>query len=401
MRLFGGSWQTGYLMDPVTAIASGIGAVGSLIGGALGSNASKQAGTTLANNAQQVNSLTQSAVNSGQGAVQAAVPNANSLIATGTSQAAQSLGAGLSGAQSTLSDIYNQELTNINPYLATGQSGLSMLNAAVAPGGSLSNQFAAPTAAQVQATPGYEFTLDQGTQAIMRNAAATGLTGGTLKNINQFAEGTASQYYQQAYNNALNTFSTNRNATMQNLQTLLGQGNFGTSQFQSAGQNYGNTVAGDTMQANSLLAGYQNQGAQAQAGNVTSAASQTANLGIQGAQIEGNALTQGANATAASQVGSANAWSNAIGGVANAAQYGALTNALQNAPAPSTTTPPGFIPYASANPYVAPATAPSYTMPSMLQGVTPPPAYAPNSLAPVAGSSGLYPQYNPYGTSGY
>ena len=372
MRLPGEQFQLGVLMNPVTAITAGVGGVTSLVGGLIGSDASKSAAATQEANAQQVNALTQSATQSGQGAVQAAVPAANSLIAGGTTAASNALGGGLAGATSTLSDIYNQQLQNINPYLAAGQQGIQGLTAATGPGGSLTNQFAAPTASEVQATPGYQFTLDQGTQAIMRNAAATGLTGGTLKNINQFASGTASQYYQQAYNNALTSFSTNRNATMQNLSALLGVGTFGTQQFNQAAENTGNTTSADIMNANSLLAGYQSQGANAQAGNVTNAATQTANLGMQGAQIQGNALTGGANATAAGQMGSANAWSNALGGVANAVQYAGLSNALN--PYSGTVSNPGLAPLQGT---ITPANSLSQIMPTTAAA---PAAYNPNAF---------------------
>ncbi len=72
--------------------------------------------------------------------------------------------------------------------------------------------FSAPTAAQAEAQPGYQFSRDQGLQAIDRSAAAKGtlLTGGNLKDLAGFAGGIASTNYNQLYNQNANTFGINR-----------------------------------------------------------------------------------------------------------------------------------------------------------------------------------------------
>jgi len=55
------------------------------------------------------------------------------------------------------------------------------------------------------ADPGYRFRLQQGLDAVQRNAAAGGkaLSGQTLKALNDYAQGQAAQGYQDAYNRAL------------------------------------------------------------------------------------------------------------------------------------------------------------------------------------------------------
>lgn len=55
------------------------------------------------------------------------------------------------------------------------------------------------------ADPGYRFRLQQGLDAVQRSAAAGGkvLSGQTLKALNDYAQGTAAQGYQDAYNRAL------------------------------------------------------------------------------------------------------------------------------------------------------------------------------------------------------
>jgi hypothetical protein len=374
-------------MDPVSAIGAGIGGITSLVGGLIGSNASSNAAATQQKNAQQVSGLLQNATQGGQAGVTNAIGAANPLIAAGTQQASQAIGGGIQGANATLAGIYGQQTQNLDPYLATGQTGLSMLNQAVAPGGSLAGQFSAPTAAEAEATPGYQFSLNQGMQALQRSAAAGGSLqgGGTLKAITQYAQGLADTNYQNVYNNALNTFGTNRNATLQNLSALTSQGQYGTSQFNQAAENAGNQQAGNTMQGNMTLAGLYNQGAQAQAGNLTQGAQFNANLGLQGTNLQGQALTGGANATAAGQVGSANAWNSALGGVGNAAQYASLSNLLGSAYQGNQSAPSGFLGYNSATPWgsVGPSTPPALTQPSFSNtnplGLQPqPPAYQPN-----------------------
>ena len=54
-------------------------------------------------------------------------------------------------------------------------------------------------------TPGYQFQLQQGNNAIQSSAAATGgaLNGGTLKALDQYTTGLANTTYGQAYNQYL------------------------------------------------------------------------------------------------------------------------------------------------------------------------------------------------------
>jgi hypothetical protein len=71
--------------------------------------------------------------------------------------------------------------------------------------------FTAPTQEQAQQDPGFQFTLDQGLQAIQRSAAARGtaLNPGTMKALNDYAQGAASTQYGNVYNRAANTYGMN------------------------------------------------------------------------------------------------------------------------------------------------------------------------------------------------
>jgi hypothetical protein len=73
--------------------------------------------------------------------------------------------------------------------------------------------FQAPTAAQAQATPGYQFGLQQGEGAQQASAAANGslLTGGTQAALDQYGQNYADTNYNNVYNQALQTYGTNYN----------------------------------------------------------------------------------------------------------------------------------------------------------------------------------------------
>lgn len=69
-------------------------------------------------------------------------------------------------------------------------------------------QFSAPTAQSVLSEPGYQFRLSQGTNALEHSAAGRGVlrTGGTLKGINEYGQGFASNEYGNAFNRALQSY---------------------------------------------------------------------------------------------------------------------------------------------------------------------------------------------------
>lgn len=88
--------------------------------------------------------------------------------------------------------------------------------------------FQAPTMADAEANPGYQFALQQGSQAIMGNAAAAGLakSGGTLKNLMAYGQQMGQQNYGQVYDRAAGQYAQNynmgRDAWMMNDQQRQG-----------------------------------------------------------------------------------------------------------------------------------------------------------------------------------
>ena len=213
--------------------AAGIGAIGS------GMAASTQAGA--AENAQQLQATeAQNALNFQEQEWNTQQQNLQPWLTAG------------SGAINSLSGMLNA-----NPGSSTPTSiGGANYNLQTGNGGSLepwNNQFQAPTAQQAQQTPGYQFTLGQGEQAVQNSAAASGglLTGGTLKGVTNYAEGLADTTYQQTYQNALsqygqayNQFQNNQANTFNRQAGVAGVGQTAATTLGSQGQAASSNVAG-------------------------------------------------------------------------------------------------------------------------------------------------------------
>lgn len=229
--------------------------------------------------------------------------NAASDAAKMQAQAGAAAAAGQKTAGVQAQDVQTQQLAsekaNAQPYLSLGSSASSTLTNALAPGGSLSSgwnsTFTAPTAEQARETPGYQFTLDQGMNALQNSAAARGglLSTGTAKNLAGYTTGLADTTYNDVYNRSLQAYNTNY-STFRNNQNDLFQRLYGAA---GLGENAANAL-------NSTSAGTTN----ALAGNL-----------IGNAQLVGNDLMGVGNAQAAGRIGSTNALLSGIGGAANAA----------------------------------------------------------------------------------
>lgn len=170
--------------------------------------------------------------------------------------------------------------------------------------------FKAPTSEEAFNDEGFKFTLGQGRQALERSAAARGtlLTTGTLKDLDQFSQGAASQQYDKVYGRRLgeyqmagglarqdyardydkalgeyrqsyDIFNNNQDRPYSKLLGLAGMGFQGTQSLLGAGQGYAG-MYGNT-------------------------------LGNMGAGM-GNAYMGGGNAAASGIVGGANSWINGI-----------------------------------------------------------------------------------------
>ena len=103
--------------------------------------------------------------------------------------------------------------------------------------------------AQLQATPGYQFQLEQGLQGVNNSAAAKGglLSGANIKAINNYAQGQASTGYQAAWDRAQsayqNAFGRNQQK-FSNLQSMANNGQNAAGLQGNAALSVGNGLAG-------------------------------------------------------------------------------------------------------------------------------------------------------------
>lgn len=189
----------------------------------------------------------------------------------------------LQQAQQQMQAQEQQGLQNYQPYMQAGGQVTGLLSNLLGTQGQglltpWTQQFTAPTAAQAAQTPGYQFQLQQGEAAAQNSAAGQGglLSGRTLGALNNYAQGTASENYQNVFNNALtqyqsayNSFLNNQNNTYGRLMGLSGEGlqaTQGAGQFMSGmsgniaslmGQQ-GAAAAGGTMALGSGISGAMN-----------------------------------------------------------------------------------------------------------------------------------------------
>lgn len=164
---------------------------------------------------------------------------------------------------------FQQEQANQKPWLQAGQNALGTLTGQLPTltqgfdptSAGLPSNFSY-SAADMQQDPAYQFAMQQGQQAIQRSAAAQGnaLGGGTLKALDQYATGTANQFYnqdytraqntyQQNYGNAFNTFGTNQSNAFNRLASVAGVGQTANTQLGQAGQNYANQAGNNALAA--------------------------------------------------------------------------------------------------------------------------------------------------------
>lgn len=181
---------------------------------------------------------------------------------------------------------FQQMQQNLQPYMQLGANNIPGLQSQLGQLGNMNFSFN-PTESQLEQTPGYQFTLQQGLKGVDNAASAKGLnlSGAQMKGIGQYTTGLADQTYQQQYQNALQNFMTNYGVSSDQYNRLSG--------LVGLGQN---------------------------------AAAGVGNAGLQTANTAGNYLTSGANAQAAGTIGSANAINSGIGSVAQGGLLYSLLN---------------------------------------------------------------------------
>lgn len=164
-------------------------------------------------------------------------------------------------------------------YTGGGQYPLSSYMASNGLNTPWTTPFQAPTELSYQNDPGYLERMKLGTQAIQRSAAAKGtlLTGGTLKDLTDYAQTFASNEYDKVYGRAkdeygmaYDIFNNNQNTLWNRLSGMSNTGMTAASQYGQNATGYGNNMANNIAAGTNATAGAQmaggNAGANAIAG---------------------------------------------------------------------------------------------------------------------------------------
>lgn len=219
--------------------------------------------------------------------------------------------------------MFGQAKETLSPYTGAGSDALKLLmgyvqgtgaqQAGIGGGGANLLSTFAPTMAQLEQTPGYQWTKQQTLGAMTNAGAAKGLgaSGNLLQGLGQAATGLASTTFNdqlknymaqnlQAYNMLMGPSQLGATAAGQVAQAATGLG----GQMIGAYTNMGNTLGAGTMGSANALAG----GQQALSSAVGSGVSNAASLPML-AQLYGGQPSR----SAYGQVGPADLWSFASG----------------------------------------------------------------------------------------
>lgn len=188
-------------------------------------------------------------------------------------------------AQQLQLDMFNRNKADLQPWMQSGQQGNNALMQFLGLGGAQGFDPSAPGVRpfgqqDFQTDPGYQFRLQQGLDSVLNSRSAMGgvNSGNTMKALEQYGQGFASNEYQNAFNRY--------------------------------GQNQANIY--------NRLSGISNSGLNAAGG--------VAGLGANAAARAGEFGTQAGNAQAAGTIGQSNAF---MGGAGNIMNQWLQANALQ------------------------------------------------------------------------
>lgn len=367
MKLFGQQFAAGSLFDPISAVLGGVGLVTNIIGGIAGkkaatsaadiqTKAATEAGAKVEQTAKDVNpAILNAASTAGTNAVATAATGADAATAAAAKAAADAkdtaaLGnANVNAATKTANDL-------LDPYSKAGVDASGTLQKGLVAGGDFNKT---PTLQDLQIDPGYAFRLNAGSTALDRSAAARGgaTSGGAGRAQTNFAQGAASQEYQNAFAR-FETSTTNRYNQLSGVAnrgltagTTEGNNLYNAATFGATANNTADQYGGTLNTQATEYGGTLRQGADQFQGTTNyNAARDTSANTIDASKSAADYLTQGANAQAAGKVGGTNAlWGGINGGVNAATGAFSLRSALRNPAAIGTGGLP--IPAIPGNPY--------------------------------------------------
>lgn len=189
-------------------------------------------------------------------------------------------------AQDTQLQMYNQTRADQAPYREAGTNALSQLSAGFDSGGQFTHQFDANDL-KSNLAPNYDFQLQQGMGALNNQASvAGGLVGGNaLKGISDYAQGSAANAYQQAFNN----YNTNQTNIFNRLSNIAGLGQTSNGQTAQVGMNAAGNIGSAQLASGAAQAsGYTSMG-NAISGAGNSISSMYALNNMTGGSLFGNA----------------------------------------------------------------------------------------------------------------
>lgn len=173
----------------------------------------------------------------------------SSVIGAGAASSAADTQAGATREATAAQErMFQKQIELQEPFRQVGVNALPELVAA--------SKYQPFTMAKFQADPGYAFRLQEGMKALERSAAARGglLSGATLKGVQEYGQGLASQ----EFTNAFNRYQAERAARLNPLQSLAGMSQTSANTLTSAagqlGQNIGsNIMAGGAARASGYV----------------------------------------------------------------------------------------------------------------------------------------------------
>jgi hypothetical protein len=326
------------LRDPVTAIAASAGA--NVLGSVIGGSASKSAASKQSKAAQNAAAAQQQTASEQIQNMQILRSQQNlelqQLLQDATMRGQADRAAALTqlinnrnAALGTIEQQRGQALQTFQPYMQTGQQGLSAIQQQLP---YFQQQFG-PEQFKANLDPGYEFMKQQGLGAIRQGMNV----GGGGSNIDRAATKFAQDYANTGYQNAFNRFTGQQQNIYNRLAGIAGIGQTATGQAAQTGLGYGQlgaqTGLGYDTLGGQLGLGYDQMISRDQLGFGQTMAqfnqgmgANIANLATGGAAAQAAGITGSAQASAAGDVGMANAIQGGIGNLGNLGMQYALFN---------------------------------------------------------------------------
>jgi hypothetical protein len=212
------------------------------------------------------------------------------ISAGGARDAARTQADAANNAAALQKEQFDQQMALQEPYRQAGLTGQNRLMELLGLGGNAGaagyGQYARDFSMQdFQQDPGYAFRLGEGLKAMGHQAGARGglISGQTMKGMENYRQGLASQ----EYGNAFNRYQTNRQNQLQPLGNLMSSGQAAASNQAGAAGQYG-VNAGNLMgQAGQSIAAGQ-MGAANSIGNALSSSASAYGNYLQSSQNQAN-----------------------------------------------------------------------------------------------------------------